>query len=274
MFLLKTILLPSPPITNVLGQAITLKALRILTFFMDNLSNNNYIKLHKFCEFMIISPLDKRINSYIEAVQKVWDNLRNRFSDLPNSVIIIFSKTRGKRFFGHFAPALWAAQGPAGRHEVAINPRLFSNKYQTLGVILHEAAHAILYKRKIRCTNSYYHLKNFRNFCRNELHLNCEWRNTRYGWTDTSLSESIARKYYAGELKCLENLPFTSENIPNPKWPIKKLPLTQLLRAYCKCNRKITATKSNFIKGPIICGKCNKPFKIKTLSLPSTSKSH
>ena len=209
---------------------------------------------------------DNRITTYINTIQNAWSLLQNKIENLPNVVVIILSLTEKKKH-GHLAVSVWSKRGKGQRDEFAISPKLFKNKYDTLSAILHEAAHAVLSKTTPGHANGHYHKKEFRDFCRHKLGINCEWEDTRYGWMNTSIDKKIARQRYREELELLSSLP--NPGVIGP--PIgerekKEMPKSSLLRAYCQCPKKryITVTPANYSDGEsILCTQCNSFFEVK-----------
>ena len=209
---------------------------------------------------------DKRIVTSINIIQEAWNLLQNKIENLPNVVIAVFSVTEKKQY-GYLALSVWSKRGKGQRDELAISPRLFKDKYNTLNTILHEAAHAVLAKTTPDHVNGHYHKKEFRDYCQYVLGLNCKWKDTRYGWTNTSIDKKIARQRYKEELELLSTLPNPgSIKLPSVEKEKKELPKSSLLRAYCQCPKKryITVSPANYSDGEsIFCTRCNSLFKVK-----------
>ena len=174
---------------------------------------------------------DKRIITSINIIQEVWNLLQNKIESLPNVVIVVFSITEKKKY-GHLALSAWSKRGKGERDELAISPKLFKDKYATLSTILHEAAHAVLAKTTPQHINKYYHKKEFRDYCRYGLGLKCEWEDTRYGWTNTSIDKKTARQRYRKELDLLSSLPNPGLNVPAMDGKKKELPKSSLLKSF------------------------------------------
>ena len=134
--------------------------------------------------------------------------------------------------------------------------------------MLHEAAHVLLYERtgSTGCgRDRYYHLKTFRDCCRRELALKCEFLNGRYGWTLTGWGPEGVPKRYDGVLRLLrETLPSgASFEFELPQVRPKKLPVSGHVKLTCACQRSVFATPSCIEQGPIICKVCGKRFDAK-----------
>jgi hypothetical protein len=205
----------------------------------------------------------KRGSLATSVLEKVWRSLQQKHKGLPSVVVVLYTVDNFSNR-GHFAPACWSARGRYNRSELAISPKLFHKPELVLATLLHEAAHALLWKRKIRSIGSgnYYHLKAFRDMCTEELYLICKFRNTRYGFTDTYLKKD-ALIHYKKELTVLYKLPSGSGKFRGPKSKGNKLPKPGHLIAYCNCGRTIRSTPLNFHQGEILCGICKSLFKLK-----------
>lgn len=132
-------------------------------------------------------PIQDRASRATHCLERAWQMLRKLYPELPQAVIVIISADRRRGRLGHFSGAQWRYRAPQRIHEVGVSPDLFRQYEDLLEVLLHEAAHAILYKQDASAgcgSGGYYHRHEFRDKCI-ALGLECKFRNTRYGWTDT-----------------------------------------------------------------------------------------
>ena len=194
-----------------------------------------------------------------KAIENAWSALRLLYPQIPPAVIVILSASERRRR-GHFAHSAWFA-GPGGSHEIAISPALFKDPKAVMATMLHEASHAILWRSEGGVTGAYYHRHQFRDVCRN-LGLACEFRNTRYGWTQTGWPQTGTPEKYASIVRVLaDSLPEgAAGKLPKGVKP-RRLPPKGLTRLRCEClsPRTILASKRS-LPGAIRCGVCGKEF--------------
>jgi len=200
-------------------------------------------------------------------IESAWRSLQGHLRDLPDVVVVVFPAGR-PRAAGHFAAACWRRRpsrtgtSEFGTSELGIHPGLFHSAHQVLEVLLHEAAHAILWSRGVRGTNGYYHLAEFRDVCVTEIGLRCDFRNTRYGWTDTSLAPD-ASDQYRDVRQILNRLRWEREQLTIGAHRQRSLPPSGYLTLRCECvpARKIRCTVRNLERGDIQCSACGSAFR-------------
>ena len=139
----------------------------------------------------------------VQCLEKAWEELRCAEPDIPPAVIVLlpaYEKTKA----GTFSASSWKYSEDRKGHEVGISPTLFTSPLEVLEVMLHEAAHAIMYDKDGFRGGGYYHGKEFRHECL-RLGLSCTMRNRRYGYDRTGWPENRTMpKRYAQSLKTLE----------------------------------------------------------------------
>lgn len=200
-----------------------------------------------------------------ETIGLCWESLQKKHKDIPKAVAVVIPCFQ-RRTGGIFTAARWISTGKHNISEIGISSILFSFPTSALSVILHECAHAILWKRglpPVTGKGGYYHTKEFRNVCRDELSLDCEFLNTRYGWHNTYLSETDAQIYYKEELFILKSLPRGTGKYKGPPFPVKELPDSGYLHLSCKCiipKRNIRCTPKVLELGGIRCEVCGSRF--------------
>lgn len=202
------------------------------------------------------------------VLEEAWGQMRRLVRGLPPAVIT-FVDTGGRRGrLGHFAAHTWKAKKKGAAHEVAINPGLFATAEQLLMVLLHEAAHAVLFEEDphqkqhyggCSLNDPYYHTEIFKLKCE-ALGLRCELRNRRYGYADTSWPNKGVPQQYKGLLALLRaKLPrgtFMSKSEPEPpQW-------NPLIRLTCKCAdvRVVYIRRREQSRGGIQCQVCGGQF--------------
>ena len=199
------------------------------------------------------------------VLEGAWKQLCLILPELPLEVVIVpAAGGSGRRtVLGHFAPSIWHMQ-PNGKAEVRISPQVFDTPADALLVMLHEAAHGILYARKHSggCSpNGTYHRVEFRNACR-EIGLRCDFEDARYGWNRTLWPEGEVPQSYQDTLRYLkENLPsgyIRQHSIPST--PGNSLPPPGRIMLICGCGRRLYAARSVAKQGAIVCTLCGMPF--------------
>lgn len=140
----------------------------------------------------------------VSAMEKVWAELRKLHPDLPEMVVIVGPGRLGKlAVWGYYAPLRWRV-GDDSRDEILIAGELFERgPVPVLGVILHEAAHALANKLKIKDTSrgGRYHNLEFKKLAETfGLVVN---KDRRYGWTDDHLPVEVATERYPELVKIL-----------------------------------------------------------------------
>jgi hypothetical protein len=211
--------------------------------------------------------IENRASRATSTLETAWAGLRTLIEGLPQAVLIILDISSRRRRYGHFAHSSWRYKKSRNAHEVGISPELFGSPDQVLATMLHEAAHALLLERTGSggCgRDRYYHLKEFRDCCRNELGLRCDFLNGRYGWTLTGWPEAGVPKQYREILRKLRrDLPFgTADSVVRPRGIPKRLPASGHLKLVCSCGRIVYASPGAVSVGPIVCGLCDEVFSL------------
>jgi len=191
------------------------------------------------------------------CIEQAWEKLRRVIPGLPPAVIIVLcAGARIRR--GHFAASSWKFTKQTHAHEIGINPDLFNDRKESLATLVHEAAHALLFRSDGTggcSSDGYYHKKEFRDTC-NDLGLHCTQSHNRYGWCITSWPD-LGRppEKYRDALDELKSLPAGTRTLCVPKAPVNGR-----LRLTCRCGRSIYASQSVAEGAPIICSICKSEF--------------
>lgn len=184
---------------------------------------------------------------------------------VPAAVIVILAVGSRQRKRAHFARSSWSARNAARAHEVGISPLLFGDSSQLVASMLHEAVHAVLHEEGQNGgmgSTGYYHTKVFRDCCR-EFGLDCQFLNTRYGWTLTDWPNGRTPRRYRDLASYLRaELPLGGNTLPRSRIGGKAPPKSGQLRISCQC-RSIYASRSVTEEGGIKCLACGQLFKTK-----------
>lgn len=202
----------------------------------------------------------------VASLESAWQALRSIELQIPPAVLTLVDVSRRQRLGGYFAHSAWKKPGHGGAHEIAINPRLLQQPPLLLATLLHEAAHAVLHEAGKNAgigSTRYYHTKVFRNLCI-QYGLDCRFRDTRYGWTDTAwpLNSGVPDRWKP-VLEILKTLPSGAGEMRVRRHQERKLPATGRTRLICHCENKkrvVYVPKSVVAAGGIICSYCRKPF--------------
>lgn len=209
----------------------------------------------------------ERGSAAIHALESAWELLRRIESEIPPAVLTLVDARSRRRVRGYFARSLWKKRrGQA--HEIALSPELIGFPKDLLATMLHEAAHAVLYEKGNRggvSGDGYYHLAIFRDQCES-FGLECEFWNTRYGFTVTRWPRSGVPARYRPVIKQLkQSLPAGIGAPPQQKVPGRPLPVPGHTPLTCGCsegNRTVYVKKTVLNAGGITCAFCGQEFQI------------
>jgi hypothetical protein len=213
------------------------------------------------------SRISDRASNATRALETAWAMLIDLRLNIPHAVVTLLTAGDRKRESGHLSHLAWKYRDDKRRHEVGISSDLFQDPERLLSTMLHEAAHAILHKENGGCTHdkyNNYHLTIFRDTCKT-LGLECEFRDTRHGWTLTSWPGGEIPDIYAPVLKHLKReLPKGTGYRIGVKQSGRKLPKSGHVKLSCQCDkrRSIYVNKSVLEKGGISCDLCGSNFVI------------
>lgn len=213
--------------------------------------------------------VENRGSKATRVLERAWNNLRKVDDRIPVAVIVLIDAPGRSKRRGHFAMSTWTYRGADRAHEVGVSPRLFMQPKEVLATMLHEAAHASLSeegKNGGMGSTAYYHTKIFRDRCQ-EFGLECEFLNSRYGWTITRWPlrggrDQIPRKYAPILTDIKHQLPAGVESQGILKIVSRKLPQSGRVRLSCCCDelRRIYVARSVAEFGGIFCEYCGQSF--------------
>ena len=212
--------------------------------------------------------IENRGSKAARRLETAWDMLRVRTPGLPPAVMVVIASPRGRKL-GHFAPHTWRADPGANAHEIAISPALFDSAEALLATLAHEAAHAVLFgKFSARhvggvSRDGYYHRKEFRDTCREVFSLDCQFVNTRRGWSQTAWPASGVPERYRSIVKYLKRaMPFGTGGFARVLRPGRPTPRSGHTRLAFRCDRprSIYVRNSAMREGGIVCRLCASEF--------------
>ena len=218
----------------------------------------------------------------VQALEACWRAIRERHPDLPDAVILLGAGDENPRAlkWGHWSPARWLVPTEGHRSEVLIAGESLSRPARdTLGTLVHEAAHGLAWARKIKDTSRQgrYHNKAYKALAE-EVGLTVE-KHPVYGWAMTTIQPETCELYR----EALAQLEAAVE--ANRKAHRRTArgaggegegeggtggeggeggegeggKRASTLRA-CACGRKIRVSAAEYERGYIMCGLCGKPF--------------
>lgn len=205
-----------------------------------------------------------RGSTAVETLETAWSMLSEIDPRIPPAVLTFVDKKSRSRVLGYFANSTWRKRRGAA-HEIAINPILIGHAESLVATMLHEAVHAMLYESGDRGgmgSTPYYHTKVFRDRCL-ESGLECEFLNSRYGWTITSWPASGAPSRYKKVVAIVrKQLPAGTGEWQPSKAKSKPLPMSGHRMLACECeDRTIYVKKSVLEAGGVVCAFCGREFK-------------
>jgi hypothetical protein len=204
-----------------------------------------------------------------DCLEDVWGELQRSIRGLPDATIIPLDAGGRRSKDGHFSANCWSKRKGV-QHEVAISPVLFTKPRDVLEVLIHEAAHAVLYERepdnmkhRAGCSRNdhYYHRKEFKRMAE-ELGLECRFLNRRYGWARTGWpSNRVPREYRALVTMIRKRMPVGAERRAIPKRERRKARATRVtLQCQCVAPRTLRMKEEEWRAGNVVCSVCAQPF--------------
>jgi hypothetical protein len=202
------------------------------------------------------SPAASRL---LAVLEETWTAIRRNHPQIAPVVIIIASGTSVKQpRLGHHAARRWH-HGTSEYAEVMISGEaLRRTPADVLGILLHEAAHALADARGITDTSRQgrYHNKKYALLAA-ELGLEVA-EDSRFGWTVTTVPAATA-EHYASQLALLDTA-MTLWRIDEHATRAARRD-TNLIAATCPCGRKIRVAASTLREAPILCQGCDGYFE-------------
>ena len=209
----------------------------------------------------------ERGSATIHALESTWELLRSVEPAIPPAVLTLVDARSRRKVLGYFARSIWKKRrGQA--HEIALSPELIGFPKELLATMLHEAAHAILHENGERggvSRDGYYHLAIFRDQCES-LGLECEFWNTRYGFTVTHWPKSGVPRRYRPVIKLLQqSLPAGTGAQVHEKVTGRPLPVPGHTPLTCSCSeahRTVYVKKTVLNAGGVMCAFCGQEFRV------------
>ena len=207
-------------------------------------------------------------SALIAALEEAWRTLGAEHRELPPAVLITGAGSlgahRGLRL-GHFAAERWQAEQPGAVAEIFVGGEgLARGVRPVLATLLHEAAHALAYKRSVTDTSRQgrYHNQRFKAIAE-ELGLLVE-HHPSLGWSVTTLPAGAARRYEPVIARLDRAL--TAHRQGEARAPAGRPRRDGNLKACdCGCPRRIRVAAGVLALGSIVCSVCNQPFRQVTL---------
>jgi hypothetical protein len=197
----------------------------------------------------------------VGALERCWAAIRARHPEVPAAVLITGAGTPGPRGgvrLGHFAASRWRTDEAAALGEVFVGGEgLARGARDVVATLLHEAAHALADRRRIKDTSRQgrYHNQRFKRLAE-ELGLRVDHHRT-LGWSPTTLPDATA-EWYAPVIAALEDA-LTVHRAAEPTPPGRR---PSSVACVCSCGRRIRIARSVLERGPVICGVCSGLFEL------------
>ncbi len=135
----------------------------------------------------------------VAALEAAWAAIRSRHPEVPAAVVVLASGTEGRKpgetKLGHFAALRWAAGDTRIPEVFLLGEGLGAGARSVLGMLLHEAAHAVATTRGIADTSRQgrYQNRRYRTVAA-EVGLTVA-ESPPWGWTATDLTDATAADY-------------------------------------------------------------------------------
>ncbi|OGH60510.1 MAG: hypothetical protein A2848_02390 [Candidatus Magasanikbacteria bacterium RIFCSPHIGHO2_01_FULL_50_8] len=218
-----------------------------------------------------------------KALSHLWCAIRKHHIDVPDAMILPGTKRHAPGALpGKFTGLLWqpsaSTTGKRVHEVIVIAEYLNRTAEEILGTLLHEATHAMNFKRGVRdCTRSHYHNRRFKDAAE-EIGLSVA-QVVHYGFAITSVLPETTKRY-ATEIAELATVLMcrrieTTVETPTPDdgnvTPASAATPTasperggRYKKASCKCPHNIRISRATLAATTIVCKKCGAPFKIAT----------
>jgi hypothetical protein len=195
----------------------------------------------------------------LKILEGIWTEIRRRHREIPDVIIVIASRADGKHTrIDHYASDRRSAAGETRAEIVVGGECLQRSADDVLGILLHEAAHALAAMRGIQDTSRQgrYHNSRFARLAR-ELGINVD-KDPKIGWIPTTVTTDTARDY-AAALRALGDAItlWRSDEVRSGRYQRRN---TNLIAASCPCDRNIRVAASTLAAAPITCEVCHGEF--------------
>jgi hypothetical protein len=207
-------------------------------------------------------PPEAKVSPILKILEDIWLEIRRRHPEIPAVVIIIASGTDGKQArWGHHDPGRWHVAGERRTEVMVSGEGLRRGATHVLGVLLHEAAHALAAARGIHDTSRQgrYHNRQFK-LLADELGLNAE-HDPKIGWSVTDVPMFPTGRLYARQVTDLQAVLTLWRLDDHAATPGTTRRNSNLIAATCLCSRIIRVAPSTLATAPITCQACGGKFE-------------
>lgn len=209
---------------------------------------------------------NSEVSGVVQALERAWWAIRERHKEVPAAVIIVGpGDNRRGLVWGHFSPLRWTRRGGKSTDEIMISGESLARPAaETIGTLLHEAAHALAEARKIKDTSRghRYHNRRYKALAE-EMGLDVALAE-KIGWSVTTMRPATVTRYAAE----IEDLDLAQQAMlrafRQTQLEEKKPARASRAKAVCGCERSISVAPGVLDDGPIVCGLCSEEFKAET----------
>ncbi len=200
----------------------------------------------------------------VPAIETAWASIQDKHPEVTHVVLTIGNGTGkpGHLTFGQFHDAKWAVGADRMPEPFIGGEGLRRGPVALLGTLLHAAAHGAAAIRGVQETSRQgrYHNTRFRDIA-TELGITVE-KDSRIGWSITSVPDMTAR-YYADVVDELDQA-LTAYRVADVHDAKPKTNNGVVAECGCDPARNIRVSRSTYDLGPIGCGVCEQPFTATT----------
>jgi hypothetical protein len=203
----------------------------------------------------------------VQAIEEVWAAIRQHHPDVPEVIVTLAAGSTGARqrlTLGHFAADRWV-RGSDQVHELFVGGEgLERGAKAVLGTLLHEAAHGVAQQRDIKDTSRQgrYHNKQYKALAQ-ELGILVAHDKT-FGWSTTMVPAETQTLYTAEITRLAEAITAHRKAEADSQPGGGRTSNNNGFALVCECGRRIRASKSVIVAGPIVCGICETEFRDQT----------
>jgi hypothetical protein len=204
----------------------------------------------------------------VAALENAWAAIRDQHAEIPEVVVLIGTGAdRGGalRKLGHFAAQRWHLAGGGQRSEILVASEGLDRSPDTvLATLLHEAAHALAFTRRIRDTSQRGRYHN-RRFAVVAAELGLQAAPLRpYGLAATTMLPITQARYAAVLDELADALVLWRAVEPSATKTTGRRAEPTVL-CLCACPRQIRLRWSVVHGAPVLCAECGAPFLPRSL---------
>lgn len=212
----------------------------------------------------LIEPGSEPGSRLVVAIERAWSAIVRRHTGVPHVVVVVSAAgevASPERSLGHLAVGRWEAGRPSRPQLVVEAGAAGRTPVELLGMLLHEAAHALGAERgeQDRSRGGRYHNRRFKVIAE-ELGL-VLGQSPSAGWAQVSVPPATSIRYWLELAELGAAFALWPQAISaGARPPTSAGP--NLLACQCSCGRRIRVSRRALSQAPIVCGRCRGDFLV------------